>query len=414
MSASIHLLRNGFVRAVIFSTLFSQIGIWIRNFSVLLYVMEATDGDSLAVSMISVAEYAPIFIFSIIGGVFADRWRPKKTMVWCEFLSSISVVIVFAVLKAGSWQAVFLTTLCSSILSQFAQPSGMKLFKIHIREEDAQSCMSLLQTITSVFMVLGPIFGTLAYERFGIEVSILATSACFFLSAFFLFFIPSDKRHPNHQEAQPFSLLREMVDGIRFVFLNKLLLNLSICFALVGLGVGLISPLSIFLVTEQLELPAEALKWISIPYGLGEIVGGIVTFAFAAKFSPQRFLMVGLLINGGGIILAGLSTEIWLTIAAQFVIALLQPAIFVGNHTLVMQHTDPNYIGRVMGIRTPLMTGAMILSMSVAGALKSVFSVTIMYEIAGLCFLAGFLFLIPLFRGRLNIPSNKIQAGCEH
>lgn len=178
-----------------------------------------------------------------------------------------------------------------------------------------------------------------------------------------------------------------MADGIHFVFVNKLLLQLSICFTLVGLGVGLITPLGIFLVTEQLDLPAEALKWISIPYGLGEIVGGIVIFALAAKIAPQRFLMIGLLVNGVGIILTGMSTVIWLTMMAQFIIALLQPAIFVGNSAMVMQHTDQNFIGRVMGIRTPLMTGAMLLMMSVAGVLKNTLSLTIVYELAGFCFL---------------------------
>ena len=46
--------------------------------------MEMTKGDAFAISMISVAEFAPIFIFSFIGGTFADRWKPKKTMIWCE------------------------------------------------------------------------------------------------------------------------------------------------------------------------------------------------------------------------------------------------------------------------------------------------------------------------------------------
>jgi len=75
------LLKNRFVRAILFSALFLQIGIWVRNFAILLFVMEKTDGDPFAISMISVAEFAPIFIFSFIGGTFADRWRPKKTMV---------------------------------------------------------------------------------------------------------------------------------------------------------------------------------------------------------------------------------------------------------------------------------------------------------------------------------------------
>ena len=47
---------------------------------------------------ILVAEFAPIFIFSFIGGTFADRWNPKKTMVWCDILSAISVFAVLVTL----------------------------------------------------------------------------------------------------------------------------------------------------------------------------------------------------------------------------------------------------------------------------------------------------------------------------
>lgn len=81
MPSSIRLLHNSFVRAILISNVCSQLGIWIRNFAVLLYVMDMTGGNAFAISMISVAEYGPIFLFSFIGGVFADRWRPKATIV---------------------------------------------------------------------------------------------------------------------------------------------------------------------------------------------------------------------------------------------------------------------------------------------------------------------------------------------
>lgn len=108
---------------------------------------------------------------------------------------------------------------------------------------------------------------------------------------------------------------------------------------------GLISPLSVFLVTERLGLSAQDLQWISIPYGLGEILGGIVTFMLASRIAPERLLMMGLIVNGAGILLLGLSTILWLTMLS--LVALLRPAIFIGNHTLVMQQTEQAYIGRV-------------------------------------------------------------------
>ena len=54
------------------SSLLLQLGIWIRNFSILLYVTEITNNNPIYISLISVAEFAPIFIFSFIGGTFAE------------------------------------------------------------------------------------------------------------------------------------------------------------------------------------------------------------------------------------------------------------------------------------------------------------------------------------------------------
>ena len=51
-------LKNRFVQGILASALFLQVGIWVRNFAVLLYVMEMTKGDAFAISMISVAEFA--------------------------------------------------------------------------------------------------------------------------------------------------------------------------------------------------------------------------------------------------------------------------------------------------------------------------------------------------------------------
>lgn len=409
MPSSIRLLRNAFVRAILISNVCSQLGIWIRNFAVLLYVMDMTSGNAFAISMISVAEYGPIFLFAFIGGVFADRWRPKATIVWCEILSACSVFIVFLMLESGSWGAVFFATLCSSILSQFAQPSGMKLFKIHVPDEVASMGMSLLQTLFSLFMIIGPILGTWVFQQWGISAALVLTSGLFMLSALAMLFVPKDQETSINTAAVP-SILQDMVDGVRYVLFKRDLLRLSLCFMVVGLGVGLISPLSVFLVTERLGLSAQDLQWITIPYGAGEILGGIVTFMLPSRIAPGRLLMMGLIVNGAGILLLGLSTILWLTMLSQFLIALLQPAIFIGNHALVMQQTEQAYIGRVTGLRTPLMTGAMLITMGCSGLLKQAMSLTSVYALAGACFLVGFLMIIPLLRDGNHTMSGPGEA----
>ena len=87
-------------------------------------------------------------------------------MIWCDALSAVSVFVVLLTLVFGSWKVIFFATLVSSILSQFSQPAGMKLFKLHVPIELVQMGMSLYQTVFALFMILGPVLGTFVFQRF--------------------------------------------------------------------------------------------------------------------------------------------------------------------------------------------------------------------------------------------------------
>lgn len=388
--------RNRYVRAILLSGLFLQIGIWVRNFAILLFVMEQTAGNAFAISMISVAEYAPIFLFSFLAGTFADRWRPKRTMVWCDLLSAASVLAVLLTFVFGTWKAVFFATLISSILSQFSHPSGMKLFKLHVPAEQIQAGMSAYQTLFALFMVMGPILGTFVFQQFGVEVAMGITIVAFLCSAAVLYSLPADPVESASSEQK--QLLAEMASGIRYVRSNRVLSLIGFTFAAAGLGLGMAQPLGIFLVTERLGLPKESLQWLLTAQGIGMIVGGALTMIYAKNVAPQKLLVIGMLGNAVAFSLSGISTMLWLTLSASLIAGLLLPCIQIGINTLIMKHTESSFIGRVNGILTPLFTGSMVLTMSVAGLLKENFPLVAIYQVITLLFLIGMMSMLPLMR----------------
>jgi DHA3 family macrolide efflux protein-like MFS transporter len=388
--------RNRFVQAIILSTLFVQVGTWVRNFAILLYVTEKTNNDPLAVSLISVAEFAPIFLFSFIGGAFADRWRPKRTMIWSDILSAISVFAVLATLLSGIWQAIFFATLFSAILSQFSQPSGLKLFKQHVPGEQLQMGMALFQSLIALFLIVGPVLGTFVYQNFGINVSIAVMGVAFLVSATFLTLLPPDR---SEEEAkQQSTLLQEMKEGIQYVLKRPILKQLGGCFMAAGAAVGLIQPLGIFIVVERLGMPKEFLQWYMAVTGAGMLVGGGLAMGLAKKMPPVKMLLTGMLISTVAVALTGWSTNWMLTLVVQFLSSLFMPMIHIGINTIMLQTTEEAYIGRVNGILNPLFMGMMVLFMSVSGALKMALSLVAVFEIAAVLFLVGMLFILPLLK----------------
>jgi len=400
------LLRNRFIRTIMISGVFLQIGIWVRNFSVLLFVMEKTHGNAFAVSMISVAEFLPIFLFSFIGGTFADRWRPKRTMVWCDLLSGLSIGAVLLVLSSGTWHIIFFATLVSSILSQFSQPSGMRLFKLHVPDELMQAGMSIYQTLFAVFMILGPIIGTFIFQNFGIYVSIFMTGLAFLLSAGTLTFLPADKFMDGKKAST--TVFSEMKSGVRYVLNSKVLTLLGGCFLAAGLGLGLIQPLGIFIVTERLGLPPSYLQWLTAVNGIAMIIGGIATMGISKRIPPQRLLMLGMVVNAVVMLLVSFSTHLWLTLGAQFLGGLVLPGLQIGINTMILQNTEEPFIGRVNGSLNPLFMGGMVVTMSLAGWLKEMTSILAMYVGASVLFVIGLAVILPLYHLPLrSMPSSN-------
>lgn len=400
--------RNRFVQVIIASSIFLQIGIWVRNFAILLFVMDKTNNNPVAVSLISVAEFAPIFIFSFIGGTFADRWRPKRTMVWCDLLSAISVFAVLLTIIFGNWQGVFFVTFISSILSQFSQPSAMKLFKIHVPEEFMQTGMAIFQTIMSIFMIIGPMLGTIVFQKFGIDISISIMGIAFLLSASVLTLLPADQKIDRKDINANF--WKELKEGFSYVWNERALTILGSVFATAGLAVGIIQPLGVFLIVERLGLPKENLQILLMVNGAAMFIGGGLIMTVSKKIIPQKLLAIGLLVNAISMVGMGLSSSWFGILLFQFFNGFFMPCIQIGINTLILQLTKSEFVGRVNGVLNPMFMGFMVISMSFTGLLKSQFSLAVLYIAAGLLFLIGVILTSLLF----NISAdNEVDSAQE-
>ncbi len=402
------LLKNKFFQTIILSNVILQVGIWIRNFSILMYVTDKTNNDPFAVGLMGFVEFLPIFVFSFIGGVFADRWRPRITMIWCDFLSAASVILVLVVLANGSWQMVYLVTFLSAILSQFSQPSAMKLFKQHIKSEQLQSSMAVFQSLVAIFMVVGPAMGIAAYHDLGIEVSLVITAVAFFISAAVLYRIPKDKAVET-SSIEGSKIWTELSSGFKYVWRSPVLKSMGAVFALAGIAVGIVQTLSLFIVLERLGQPKEFLKYVLMVNGIAMLVGGGIVMSVAKKVAPQKLLAIGMLLSSIAIVVVGWSQNLTVTLVFQFISGLGFPCIQIGISTLILQWTEEKFVGRVNGVLTPMFMGMMVIMTLTAGTLKLHFPLVGIYTTAGILMLAGTLLLVPLFKYKAPLTSNSLQ-----
>lgn len=377
------------------ASLCTQVGIWIRNVAILLFVMEKIGGNAPAISCISLAECAPIFLFSLIGGTCADRWAPKRTMVWCDLVSVLSIFVLAIALLYSTWQVVFGATLVSASVSQLSYPAGIKLCKMHIPSAQMQAGMSCLQMLIAACMMLGPLAGTFVFQQGGLYLSMTAVGLAFLASALVLTFLPPDRLEPPASAA---TLWHDMRLGWRYMWSHPMLVTLGGSFMAVGLAFGCIHLLGVLLITERLSLEAHAVQWLFAAHGTVMIISGAVALLCANRLAHPVLVMLGMGIMAVGICVMGWSIRFWLTLMAEFMTGLAMPSISMGMHAIILNTTAAAFVGRVYGILTPLFMGAMLLTMSAAGVLKEQFSLCTLYQAAAALCLIGMLVMVPLCR----------------
>ncbi|WP_339166436.1 MFS transporter [Paenibacillus sp. FSL R5-0341] len=401
------LFRNKAFLIVTGSDLLQNLAIWIRNMAILYYVMDRTQGSPIAVSLITVLEYAPIFVFSIIGGALADRWNPKRTMILGDILSALSIVMIIGVLSSGYWQILYVATFVSSIVSQFSQPSSLKIVRRNVKGEHLQSAIAITQSGQSLFLILGPIVGTFIYTAMGIQASMYALLILFLTSALLLTFLPKDAT----QRETSTSLFADIKEGWQYVAQSRSLRMLSLVFSCIGLSAGLISPLGIFLITERLGLEATSLQFLSGASGLGLLIGGGIAAAISGKLNQTLTLIVGVLCLAVTTMGEVLSSWFWLTLLISFLSSISLAFINVIISTYLVTRIDEHLIGRVNGTITPLFIGTMLLGSSMAGVLMNSTSIFIVYAISVTVMILG---IVPgmriQFRNDQTAPASQLNS----
>ncbi|WP_046227573.1 MFS transporter [Paenibacillus dauci] len=396
---------NRYVRTIILSRVLLQLGIWIRNYGVLLYVTEWTHNNPVYVSLISVAEFAPIFLFALIGGTLADRWQPRRTMIWSDLLSAMSVIAVLLLVLKGGWIALLAGSFISASLSQLSQPSATKLYKRHVPEEQLQSVMSLSQSLIAIFTILGPAAGTFIFIQFGIQVTLIVTAILFFGSFCILLGLPVDEEETQRSAGRKFR--EELKEGLHYIRSNPSLRTLSLTFAAVGMASGLTQPLQIFLVIEQLHLDKSFLQWFLMANGAAMLIGGIIITGLAKKLQPHLMLITGLLISAVCTAGIGASRQMVLTFVLLIISGLFYPCIQGGIQTLIVRNTAVAFIGRVSGAMMPVFMGTMVVGMLISGYFKESLSLMAVYMFSGGLIIAGALVLFPLVLPKRSDQQSK-------
>jgi len=324
----------------------------------------------------------PMLIFSLFGGVVADRIDRRRIMLLSQYLQMSFAFILAALIWSGNvqvWHILLLSFLTGSAQS-FSGPSYISLLPLLVKREDLPNAVAMNSMQFNLARVIGPTLAGLALAAWGAAICFAVNGLSFLAVILALLLIRAPQ--VNRTEAQG-GIMDEMRAGFRFVSHRpKLVVLTFLAFAGTFLGMPIITMLP-FYTTKIFGLGAKGYAWMMTTYGLGSVAGALLVAATAHKARKGKLALE--LQLAFACLLVGFAFS--RSLVVSHVIAFLAGACIVGvialYSSLVQLTTSDEMRGRVMSIFMLAFRGGMPLGSLIAGYVAQRWSITVSLAVNG-------------------------------
>jgi predicted MFS family arabinose efflux permease len=338
----------------------------------LVYTMS---GSALLLGLDGFLSTGPMLLFSLFGGVIADRVERRKIMLASQWMQ-MSFALVLAVLiwtkSIRIWHILLLSFLTGSAQS-LSGPAYISLLPLLVKREDVPNAVAMNSVQFNLARVIGPALG-------GVVFAVWGAAACFGFNA--LSFVAviiamlMIRMPPVRPAADNRGILDEMREGFSFVRRRpKLQLLTFLAFAGTFFGMPLFTMLPV--VAKSFHMGAKGLSYLQADYGVGSVIGAL--FVAATGYAKQKGRLALLLQLAFALLVVafGLSTSVFFTLLTGFFAGACVVGVVSLYSSLVQLATSDAMRGRVMSIFMLAFRGGMPLGSLLAGSVTERWSLKV-------------------------------------
>jgi MFS family permease len=348
--------------------LVSLLGSWVQTTAQGFLVFELT-GSSAYLGYVVFAAGLPAWLFTLLGGVVADRLPRRWLLVGTQAAMMIPAFVLAALTFLGAVQPwhILILAFAVGVVTAFDAPARQSFVVELVGHEDLTNAIALNATIFHSATTLGPAAAGLLYTLVG-------PAWCFAINGVsFLAVIAAllSMRLTPRTRGRSGSALGELVAGLRFVGGHTTIRSL-----LVGMGA-----VSVFGMGLMALMPAWAVKVLHghagtnglllSARGLGSLAAALTVASLGRITYRGRLLTTGSIALPVTLLIFGLVRSLPAAMVALFCAGLGVIIFYNMCNALVQGETPDELRGRVMGIYSLTFFGLMPLGSLLAGTLAA-------------------------------------------
>lgn len=350
----------------------SLVGTWMQQVTMGWLALQLSN-DAFLVGVVAAAGTLPILVFSLPGGIVADRFRRLRVVTIAQALLLVEATLLWWFTWTGHMTIGWLIAiaLLGGLFSAFEIPARQSLFIELVGKEHVMDAIALNSSGFNFARIIGPSLAAVVIAKLGI-------AWCFGLNALsFLAVLLSLGliRLPHHEQApsRPLHALGEALRYVRTHRLTAVLMQVVAVYSLLSIPVLTLLPV---LARDVLGLGAGGYGALMTCIGVGAMLGALGIAAAGQRLPRHRALTITSVAFPAFILAAALSRNEVLTGALLVVVG----ACMVVNSAVInalLQSTSPDALrGRVISIYVAVYIGTNPIGSFVGGYIARVWGVS--------------------------------------
>jgi predicted MFS family arabinose efflux permease len=345
----------------------------------------------------------PIFLFSLIGGVVADRIERRKILLMSQYVQMASAIVLTIFVATNFltpsrvWMILALSFV-SGLAQAFGGPAYSALIPTLVDREDMPNAIALNSIQFNMAVTIGPALAGITLARFG-EKWCFGLNALSFLAPVISLLLIKARYFPEPTKESMFVSLKQ---GIRFVRQREAMGALIIlAFCMTALAMPMRTYIPVF-VKDIFHRGPETYGNLLSLMGVGSICGSLAIAALGNMRNKGRVALVMMIILGGAISVFALSKSLPLDYVTLVVVGSSMMAVFATVTSLVQLITTNEMRGRVMSVYNCAFRGGMPMGNLLTGWLVPAFTAPIVLGANG--------FILILVAAYFLIIQRKVAA----
>jgi MFS family permease len=375
-------LRHRNYRFFWFGQMISLSGTWMQTTGQAWLVLQLTHSP-WQLGLVGALQFLPVLLFSVFGGVFADRWPKRSVLLTTQSVAMLQAALLWLLIVSGAiqiWQ-IYILALMLGLTNSLDMPTRQAFVVEMVGREDLPNAVALNSSLFNLARIVGPGLGGIIIALSGVTMLFLLNALSFIAVLVGLFMI--DVRHLHAQSGRyntatgtrprTWQSLRE---GLTYVWSTpsvRLVILVVGVISLFGINFNVVLPL---FATDVLHSGAVGFGFLSSAFGAGALASAL-WLAWGNTQPNIRRLLIGALIFCCLLAIFAISPLYSLSLALIASVGFAQVA-FTALANTTLQTVAPDHLrGRVMSVYMLFFAGSVPLGNLLVGWLAGLVGASI-------------------------------------